>query len=575
MLDQLSDFLRPLPPHLRRLWRPDLGAQILFVHGKPCRIPSGGKTASPYFNDHDYHPRLTPQTVKAVGVNGWGWADQRSEFTTFDVDSIANHGDGLTDEQLAEIVGRLMDVPEAEIIRSKSGRGIHVRIFFDPQPRASRTPSTPATGRATGLACRADRPAAGGGGGCLREDRVGLASGHGPRWLRATEGGPLMLDLEQTPELSPESKITTAKANAKSASGWDETHRSIFATAEEAGYCVILTEHEGKPMAKLHICGLLVDWQEQAAWPHLDRFQGDQAARAERLRLPAARRRAAGVPLPRRSGNRDWERSQSGKTYIRYNVKSVIPIRQAIDQTVDESINALRDAESIHQRGGVLVEVTHDADKPKQCLHDEGGTRYRIITPPALMVQLSRLATYQKYDERKREWVDRVPPDNVVNGILSAPRFPGIPVATGVVSSPVLRADGTVAREPGYNPETGLYLALTDSFPPLMPVDEARELLCDVLSDFPFATPAHRSGAIANIVTLVARHAFPGSAPCFVYNAPRPRVGKGLLTDMEMMIAEGRRARDSIFQAGRTRCGSSSPLRLSAACPTCSSITSR
>ena len=136
MLDQLSDFLRPLPPHLRRLWRPDLGAQILFVHGKPCRIPSGGKTASPYFNDHDYHPRLTPQTVKAVGVNGWGWADQRSEFTTFDVDSIANHGDGLTDEQLAEIVGRLMDVPEAEIIRSKSGRGIHVRIFFDPQPRA-------------------------------------------------------------------------------------------------------------------------------------------------------------------------------------------------------------------------------------------------------------------------------------------------------------------------------------------------------------------------------------------------------------------------------------------------------
>jgi hypothetical protein len=144
-----------------------------------------------------------------------------------------------------------------------------------------------------------------------------------------------------------------------------------------------------------------------------------------------------------------------------------------------------------------------------------------------------------------------VPPDNVVNGILSAPRFPGIPVATGVVSSPVLRADGTVAREPGYDPETGLYLALTDSFPPLMPVDEARELLCDVLSDFPFATPAHRSGAIANIVTLVARHAFPGSAPCFVYDAPRPRVGKGLLTDMEMMIAEGRRASRYDFPSGK------------------------
>jgi hypothetical protein len=136
MFTELSEFLRPLPKHLRILWRPDLGAQILFVHGEPIRVPKAGNTPNPYFHDHSYHPPLTAETVKGVGVNGWNWCDQLSEYCTYALDSIANHGDGLTDEQLAKIVGRLMDVPEVEIVRSKSGKGIHVRVFFDPQPHA-------------------------------------------------------------------------------------------------------------------------------------------------------------------------------------------------------------------------------------------------------------------------------------------------------------------------------------------------------------------------------------------------------------------------------------------------------
>ncbi len=136
MFQELSEFLRPLPPYLRRLWRPDIGTQVLFVRGKPIRIPHGGMTAKPEYHDHGYHPPLNAKTVKGVGVNGWVWDDGLSEYVTFDLDSVANHGDGLSDERLAEIIGRLMDVPEAEIIRSKSGRGIHVRVYFDPKPRA-------------------------------------------------------------------------------------------------------------------------------------------------------------------------------------------------------------------------------------------------------------------------------------------------------------------------------------------------------------------------------------------------------------------------------------------------------
>jgi hypothetical protein len=136
MFDELSEFLRPLPAHLRRLWHPDIGCQVLCRTGKPIRIPHAGDTSSPYYNDHSYNPRLTSEAVVGVGVNGWNWIDQRSEYVTFDVDSVANHGGGLPDDQLAEILAKLMDVPETEIIRSKSGRGIHVRLYFAPQPHA-------------------------------------------------------------------------------------------------------------------------------------------------------------------------------------------------------------------------------------------------------------------------------------------------------------------------------------------------------------------------------------------------------------------------------------------------------
>ena len=136
-LDSLEEFLKPLPLHLRRLWHPDVGTQVHFVNGRRIRVPKDGHTPRPYFNDHSYHPPLTAASVEAIGCNGWNWCDQKSEYVVYDLDSIVNHDDdALTDEQLAEIVGKLMQVPEVELMRSKSGHGIHARIYFDPRPKA-------------------------------------------------------------------------------------------------------------------------------------------------------------------------------------------------------------------------------------------------------------------------------------------------------------------------------------------------------------------------------------------------------------------------------------------------------
>jgi putative DNA primase/helicase len=129
-----------------------------------------------------------------------------------------------------------------------------------------------------------------------------------------------------------------------------------------------------------------------------------------------------------------------------------------------------------------------------------------------------------------------------VAAVHTNPDYPGVPVITGIVSSSVLRPDGSTACKPGYDKATGLYLDTEGSYPPLMEPAEARDILLDVVCDFPFTTPAHRSAYLAALVTLLCRAAFAGPAPLFLFDGNRSGVGKGLLTDTLTMILEGRKA---------------------------------
>lgn len=218
-----------------------------------------------------------------------------------------------------------------------------------------------------------------------------------------------------------------------------------------------------------------------------------------------------------------------------------ITVKTQLDGAVAAAIQALSTEPNTYQRG-VLAEVAHDAPKPKLCKHDNGSPRLRPIPAATLTVKLSSCAKFRKWNAQKNDYVTCLPPDTVVNAVLQGFNFGSIPVITGVVSSPILRSDGTIAAKPGYDSGTGLYLDIEGEFPPLMPCKDAVALLADVLVDFPFASPAHRSGWFAALVTLLSRSAFSGPAPFFLVDANITRVGKGLLTDALMMIVEGRKA---------------------------------
>ena len=218
----------------------------------------------------------------------------------------------------------------------------------------------------------------------------------------------------------------------------------------------------------------------------------------------------------------------------------VVRLGTDLDRIVSEATRALSRYDGVYQRGGLLVQVTRDAPLPKLCLHDNGSAKLAPLAPAALMPLLTTCAQWEKRDAKK--WKRCLPPANVVAALDASTHYPGVPVVTGIVTSPVLRADGSILAEPGYDDSTGLFADLARSFPPLMSTDEAVAQLLDVLADFPFATPAHRAGWIAYLVTLVARHAFAGPAPLFLFDANASRAGKGLLTDVAAMIVEGRKA---------------------------------
>lgn len=115
---------------------------------------------------------------------------------------------------------------------------------------------------------------------------------------------------------------------------------------------------------------------------------------------------------------------------------------------------------------------------------------------------------------------------------------------TAVVPSPVLRRDGTVLHQVGYDDQSGLYCAddagvNVPEQPTRDDAIEAARLLLDVVCDFPFAKPVHRSAWFAYLLTPLARHAFHGPSPLFLKDANVRGSGKTLLCELGSIIAYG------------------------------------
>ncbi|MER5356106.1 hypothetical protein ABT093_38020 [Kitasatospora sp. NPDC002551] len=114
-----------------------------------------------------------------------------------------------------------------------------------------------------------------------------------------------------------------------------------------------------------------------------------------------------------------------------------------------------------------------------------------------------------------------------------------LPPLRGIVTSPVVRPDGTLLTDPGYDHRTGLYLHPRVPVRRLQPavtsesLDRARQIvLGQVLADFPWVADSDRAHYLAALLTPILRPHFHGPTPMFVITATASGSGKSLLKDL-------------------------------------------
>lgn len=226
---------------------------------------------------------------------------------------------------------------------------------------------------------------------------------------------------------------------------------------------------------------------------------------------------------------------------IRY-VAGKLP--EAVDMAEDALLHA---GLGIYQRGPIIVRpgVVKVAIAKKG---EADALRVLEVGPHALVEAMTLAADWEKYDGRSESWVSINAPMQVAETYRQRAGRWKLPVLTGVINAPTMRADGSILSQSGYDRQTGLLLDLRGvTFPAILDqpttddADQALSVLRDLIKTFPFKTEAHRSVALSVILTAVVRRSLP-TAPMHAFTAPTAGSGKSKLVDIASVIATGREA---------------------------------
>ena len=120
---------------------------------------------------------------------------------------------------------------------------------------------------------------------------------------------------------------------------------------------------------------------------------------------------------------------------------------------------------------------------------DRSETEVALLTPMNLhsmsYVLNKHGIEFQRWDKLAEKWRYIDPPRTVVKKLLAKGSWPRLPRVVGVVTVPMLRPDGTVLSEPGYDLATKLWYAPAPGLrlPPIRATREAAETALTLLED--------------------------------------------------------------------------------------------
>jgi hypothetical protein len=213
----------------------------------------------------------------------------------------------------------------------------------------------------------------------------------------------------------------------------------------------------------------------------------------------------------------------------------------------DEAVGALVRDPALYQRAGLLVRIVRDTNPAGKGVRRPVAPRIEPLPAPLLRERLTANAQWFSRRETQGGVVEYLarPPAWCVNAVLARADWPDIRHLESVVDYPVLRPNGSILDQPGYDAQTGLLLEpaaalpVVSSNPTRNDAFAARDALLEVVEDFPFERAVHRSAWLAAMLTPLARFAFIGPAPLFLVDANVRGAGKGLLLDCISRIITG------------------------------------
>jgi hypothetical protein len=192
----------------------------------------------------------------------------------------------------------------------------------------------------------------------------------------------------------------------------------------------------------------------------------------------------------------------------------------------------------------VILDEHVDGEELRKTIH-----HLSLATLREIISETCRFFTWEQTKEGEDFPAWQRIPKWCYEAVLARGSWEGIRPIRGIVTSPVLRADGSILQTQGYDSDSGLYVDLTEAFPNITsdPTSEAIRqavaTLFDLVIDFPFKDSASRSAWLASLLTPLAREAYRGcTGPLFLFDANVRGSGKSLLADINSLIVTGREA---------------------------------
>lgn len=183
---------------------------------------------------------------------------------------------------------------------------------------------------------------------------------------------------------------------------------------------------------------------------------------------------------------------------------------------------------------------------------DNGPAEIRPVTPDTLAAKLQFLyACYKSVKDKGEEEWKEVPamfPVVAAKAVVNAPEaLSGLRMLRGITHTPMVRKDGSILSEPGYDPSTG-YLFLPGPGVKVRPVPDAPTIadrgkalhwLMAMIQGFPFATDEDRANYLGLLLTPLLREVAPPTYKLFGISAHQPGSGKTLLAHLVTLIHGG------------------------------------